>query len=71
MFHDIAGHEDLTERIIGCGMRVHDEIGPGVFESIYEACLLLELTTLGLRVEKGRPIPLKYRGHEIDRVFID
>jgi len=70
MFHDIAGHEELTDRIIGCGMRVHDEIGPGVFESVYEACLLLELRAARLQVEQGRPTSLSYRGQQLHQVFI-
>jgi GxxExxY protein len=70
MFRDIAGHEELTSRIIRCAIRVHAEIGPGLFESIYEACLLIELADAGLNAEAGRRLPLTYRGRELDQVYI-
>ena len=36
MFKDAAGHEDLTEAIIACGIRVHEVWGPGLLESVYK-----------------------------------
>ena len=36
--------EDLTEKIIGCAIAVHRELGPGLLESIYRECLMMELT---------------------------
>lgn len=70
MYIDEAGEEQLTGRIIECAIRVHEEIGPGVFESIYEACLLMELSDAGLQVEAGRRLPLTYRGRELDVFYI-
>jgi len=50
----------LTEKIIGAAIRVHKELGPGLLESAYQACLYYELLKSGLRVEKEKPIPLIY-----------
>jgi GxxExxY protein len=70
MFHDAAGHEDLTEKIIGCGIRVHNELGPGLLESVYETCMVIELTVEGFCVERGRRVPVRYRGQLLDDVLI-
>jgi len=43
MYRDIAGHEELTGKIIECGIRVHEIFGPGLLESVYRPCLTLEL----------------------------
>ena len=39
-------------RIIGCAMRVHTRLGPGVFESVYEECLAYELHRTGLAFKR-------------------
>ncbi len=54
--------EQLTEKIIGCGIEVHRVFGPGLLESIYQECLIIELRIAGLTVESGRHIPLEYKG---------
>jgi GxxExxY protein len=69
MFHDVAGHEQLTEGIIGCAIRVHEAFGPGLFESIYKECLVIELTASGFAVETTRQIPLSYRGRDLRAHF--
>jgi GxxExxY protein len=57
---------EVTEHIIGAAMAVHRELGPGLLESAYEACLLSELTARGLRVERQKALPLAYRDVRID-----
>jgi len=42
----------LSNRVIGAAIRVHDELGPGLLESAYEACLSFELLDQGLCVER-------------------
>ena len=69
MFHDIAGHEDLTDGIIGCGIRVHETFGPGLLESIYRSCMMIELQSSGYQVESTRKIPLTYRGQDVGLTF--
>ena len=69
MFKDIAGHEDLTQTIIGCGMRVHEAWGPGLLESIYRECLLIELQAAGHTVDCKRKLRLVYKGHDLKADF--
>jgi GxxExxY protein len=69
MFRDTAGHEDLTEAIIACGMRVHQAWGPGLLESIYKPCVVIELEADGHLVETNRRLRLIYKGHDLKCEF--
>ena len=42
--------DDLTQKIIGCAYKVHNTLGPGFLEKVYENALRIELEKLGLRV---------------------
>ena len=55
----------LTDRILGAAYAVHTEIGPGLLESTYQACLAQELTDRGLLVETQVPLPVVYKGKRI------
>ncbi len=57
---------ELTETIIGAAIRVHRELGPGLLESAYEACLLYELVEAGLSIERQVALPVRYRGVNLD-----
>jgi GxxExxY protein len=57
---------EITERIIGCGINVHMALGPGLLESAYESCLYYELRQNGLFVERQKAIPLHYREVKMD-----
>ena len=50
----------ITEKIIGCAIKVHKNLGPGLLESAYQECLFYELKKAGLKVEKEKPLPLIY-----------
>jgi GxxExxY protein len=56
----------VTEQIIGAAMEVHRAIGPGLLESAYEACLVHELRERGFRVEQQKPLPVIYKGVQLD-----
>ena len=56
----------ITEIIIGAAMAVHRELGPGLLESAYEACLAYELPDRGLSVERQKALPVRYRGVNVD-----
>ena len=56
----------ITETVIGAAMAVHKELGPGLLESAYEACMVFELADRGLAVEKQKPLPVKYRDVKLD-----
>lgn len=54
--------KELTEKIIGCAMRVHSTLGPGFLESVYQKALAHELREAGLKVECEKPITVRYDG---------
>jgi GxxExxY protein len=56
----------LTETIISAAIAVHRELGPGMLESTYEACLTYELLSRGLSVERQKPLPVVFRGQTMD-----
>jgi len=56
----------LTEVIIGAAIDVHREIGPGMLENVYEACLAYELLRRDLNIERQKPLPLTYQGQRLD-----
>ena len=66
----------LTEKIIGIAINVHRELGPGLLESTYEACMVFELINSGIKVEQQKPLPVVYRdvklecGYRID-LFVE
>jgi GxxExxY protein len=60
---------DLTEAIIGCGVRVHGAWGPGLLESIYKSCFVIELHAAGHSVVTNRRVPLVYKGHDLQAEF--
>ncbi len=55
-------HSDLTEKIIGCAMKVHRTLGPGFLESVYQNALAIELRKADLLVEIEKPIRVHYEG---------
>ena len=57
---------ELSKTIIGCAMKVHTRLGPGLLESAYEACLAYELSQAGLRFERQKPMPLIYEQVKLD-----
>jgi GxxExxY protein len=61
----------LTDRIIGCAYAVHNALGPGFLEKVYENALRLELDEAGLAVEQQQPIPVCYRGQLVGDFYAD
>jgi GxxExxY protein len=57
---------DITEGIIGAAIEVHRELGPGLLESAYEACLAFELSQRGFDVLRQVPMPLIYKEIRLD-----
>jgi GxxExxY protein len=55
----------LTEKVIGSAIEVHRTLGPGLLESVYRDCLVVELTAARLRFESEQRIPLEYKGQPI------
>jgi len=57
---------ELTQTVIGCAMKVHTALGPGLLESAYQECLCFELMRAGLFAEKEKPMPLIYSEVKLD-----
>ncbi len=57
---------EISEKIIGCAIQVHRELGPGLLESSYQECLYFELIQSGLLVEKQKPLPLVYKDVKLE-----
>jgi len=67
----------ITEKVIGCGIEVHRALGPGLLESAYESCLCYELSQAGLAFERQVELPVSYKevlldcGYRMDVVVED
>lgn len=59
----------ITEKIIGAAIEVHRNIGPGLFENVYEKCLGYELELLDVNFERQKYIPIIYKGKTFDFGF--
>lgn len=60
---------ELSEAIIGAAIEVHRELGPGLLESTYEACLAHELNLQGIKAVRQKKQPIHYKGLEIDEAY--
>ena len=56
----------ITEKIIGCAIEVHRNLGPGLLESAYEKCLCYELTQVGFEYKQQLPLPVIYKGINLE-----
>jgi GxxExxY protein len=57
---------EITHAIIGAAIEVHKRLGPGLLESAYEECLLHELRTRNLSVERQKGLPVIYKEVKLD-----
>ena len=57
---------EITYQVIGCAYNVHRELGPGLLESTYEACLQQELLFSGLKALKQVPLPVVYKNETLE-----
>src|SRR5688500_7694199 len=62
---------DLTHKIIECAYKVHNVLGSGFLEKIYENALLIELEKLGLIVKQQEPIKVCYEGRVVGEYYAD
>lgn len=63
--------DELTEKVIGCAYRVHNELGAGFLEKVYENALRIELAEAGLDVKQQHPIPVTYHGEVVGDFYAD
>ena len=64
-------HAELTQKIIGCAIKVHRTLGPGFLESVYQNALAFELHNAGMNVECGKKIQVTYEGMVVGDFFAD
>jgi GxxExxY protein len=55
----------IAYKIVGCAIEVHKHLGPGLLESVYEACLVDELKSNGLIVQSQVYIPVHYKNKDL------
>ena len=56
---------EITSKVIKAALTVHNELGPGLLESVYQECLRIELEEMGLNVKGEVLVPVMYKGREI------
>jgi len=61
----------LTERIIGCAIEVHRNLGPGLLESTYDEALCIEFDQSGINYQRQLPFPILYKGKTIGEYRLD
>jgi GxxExxY protein len=66
-----AALKQLTERIIGCAIEVHRQLGPGLLEGTYEAALCIELNNADLNHVRQPIFPVVYKGQTIGEYRLD
>jgi GxxExxY protein len=54
--------DDLTHRVIACAFTVHNTLGAGFLEKVYEEAMALEMTAQQIRFVRQAPIAVQYRG---------
>lgn len=62
---------DITYRIIGCAMRVHRRLGPGLRERHYQRALTAEMVADGLAVSEEHPLEIYDAGVWLGRLYLD
>ncbi|RZB37172.1 MAG: hypothetical protein SRB2_01441 [Desulfobacteraceae bacterium Eth-SRB2] len=58
--------DELSNKVIGCTIEVHRNLGPGLLESTYEQCLAHELKIEGMPFKLQYPLPVEYKGIKLD-----
>ena len=58
--------DELSNRVIGCALEVHRNLGPGLLESTYEQCLAYEMKAAGMAFKLQYPLPVQYKAIKLD-----
>jgi GxxExxY protein len=58
--------DEIGERVLGCALKVHRALGPGLLENAYEACLAHEIGKAGIAYQRQLTLPLVYDGVVIE-----
>ncbi len=68
---NLLAYEELTQEIIGSAFEVHNTLGYGFLERVYQKALQAELNARGLEVEIEHPIKVSYKGISVGEYFAD
>ncbi len=68
---DLESLNEITEKIIGCAIEVHRNLGPGLLESIYEKAICYELSENNLSFKQQVEIPILYKGLSLGNYRLD
>ncbi|MBC6418172.1 MAG: GxxExxY protein [Prochloron sp. SP5CPC1] len=60
---------EITGEIVDVAYQIHTKLGPGLFESVYEAVMAYELEKRELKFERQKPIPVIYKGVHLEEGF--
>ena len=58
--------DDIAKQVVDAAVKAHKALGPGLIESVYEACLSHELRRRGVAVETQVPVPIVYEGLRLE-----
>jgi GxxExxY protein len=56
----------VSEKVIGCAIEVHRQLGPGLLESAYQRCLEYEFLVSQIRHESQKELPIRYKGLDLE-----
>lgn len=70
MFKSKTEIDDITLSIFKSAVSVHQEMGPGLLEAIYQHCLIEEMRDRGLQVEKSVIVPLHYKTKPLNKDYV-
>jgi len=62
---------EITKKIIGCAYTVHNELGAGFLEKVYENALVLELQAQGIAFQRQARILVRFRGQQVGEYVAD
>jgi hypothetical protein len=65
----IMNENEIGKIVVDCAVNLHKELGPGLFETVYEVLLAHELESQGLKVDRQVSIPIKLNGVQFDEGF--
>ena len=61
--------ETLAKITVDCGYHLHNDLGPGLLESVYEILLCESLKERGLSFERQIQVPINFKGIAIENAF--
>jgi GxxExxY protein len=65
----IMTENEIAKIVVNFCFQIHKELGPGLFESVYEQCLYFELVQTGLMVERQKEMPVFYKSNKMELGF--